>query len=168
MKNRYPILAVALLITMLLCSTLAKTQVADKTVKLPPFRMMQVNGEVFKAEYLPIGKPILLIYFSPDCDHCEKLMTDFVKHAEAFKKASVVMITYLPVERVAQFKKDYSINRFSNIVVGTEGMTFFVRNYYNLVEMPFAALHDKNGNLIRSYERDVPLQDLSNLLNRLK
>lgn len=136
--------------------------------KLPPFRVMQADGKVYKAENLPIGKPIVLLYFSPDCDHCEKFMNEFFKKTDAFKKASVVMITYLPIEKVAQFGRDYQVQRFANIIVGTEGMTFFVRNYYKLMEMPFAALHDKNGNLIKSYTRDIPLQDLSNLLNRLK
>lgn len=136
--------------------------------KLPPFRIVQTNRKVYKAENLPMGKPILLIYFSPDCDHCKKLLNNFFKRAEDFKKASVVMITYLPVERVAQFSKDYNVTRFPNLIVGTEGMTFFVRNYYNLMEMPFAALYEKNGNLVKSYTRDVRLQDLSNRLNHLK
>lgn len=168
MKKRISIVAmvIALVTTTLLFTSSA--QIPGKTVKLPPFRITQANGQIYKAEELPLGKAILLIYFSPDCDHCEKLMTDFVKYAEAFKNASVVMITYLPVERVAQFNKDYSISRFPNIVVGTEGMTFFVRNYYKLMEMPFAALHDKNGNLIKSFSRNVPLKDLSNRLNQLK
>jgi hypothetical protein len=69
---------------------------------------------------------------------------------------------------VVQFINEYKVQRFPNIVVGTEGMKFFVRNYYDLVEIPFAALHDKNGNLIQSFTRDVPLHDLSNRLNRLK
>jgi hypothetical protein len=29
--------------------------------KIPPFSMMQANGKVFKAQDLPMGKPIIII-----------------------------------------------------------------------------------------------------------
>jgi thiol-disulfide isomerase/thioredoxin len=135
--------------------------------KLPPFRMMQASGKLYKAENLPMGKPILIIYFSPDCEHCQKFMKNFFQKTNDFKKASVVMITYLPVEKLAQFDKDFSVQKFSNLYTGTEGTSFFVRNYYNIMQMPFTALYDKNGNFIASYSRDIPLNDLSKKLNSL-
>ncbi|MCU7548699.1 redoxin domain-containing protein [Chitinophagaceae bacterium LB-8] len=170
MKKEFSVIKfiLALFAAVLLFSAIASAQTSVKSRKLPPFRIMQANGKLYKAENLPVGKPILLVYFSPDCDHCQKLMNEFFKSAEDFKKASIVMITYLPVDRVAQFNKEYEVQRFSNLVVGTEGMTFLVRNYYNLMEMPFAALHDKDGNLVKSYTRNVPLKELSNSLYQLK
>ena len=135
--------------------------------KLPPFRMIQANGKLYKAENLPMGKPILIIYFSPDCDHCQKFMKEFFQKSNDFKKASVVMLTYQPVEKVVQFDKDYSIQKFSNLYTGTEGNSFFVRNYYNIMQMPFTALYDKNGNFITSYSREIPLKDLTKKLSAL-
>ncbi len=136
--------------------------------KLPPFRMMQPGGKIFKAENLPMGKPIIIIYFSPDCDHCDIFMKEFFKKQSAFKKASVAMITYLPVERVAKFVKDFSLNTYPNIYVGTEGNSFFVRNYYKIMDMPFAALYTKEGNLVKSYQKHIDITDLSKHLNNLK
>ena len=136
--------------------------------KLPPFKMVQSNGKMFKAENLPIGKPIIIIYFSPDCDHCEIFMKDFLKKESGFKKASIAMITYLPVERVAKFMKDFSLNKYPNIYVGTEGNYFFVRNYYKIMDLPFAALYTKEGVFVKSYEKNIDLNDLSRRLNNLK
>jgi thioredoxin-related protein len=70
--------------------------------KLPPFRIMQSNGSIFKAEQLPFEKPILIIYFSPDCDHCETFMKEFFKRALTSQRPSVVMVTYLPVAEVTK------------------------------------------------------------------
>lgn len=139
-----------------------------QTRKLPPFRMMQANGQVFKAESLPAGKPILLVYFSPECDHCQVFMKEFFKKGKDFSKTSVVMLTFTPVDKLAQFNKEHKTSAYSNIFSGTEGMKFFVRNYYNIMQMPFAALHDKNGNLIKTYSRDIPLKEVSEKLNSLK
>ena len=143
------------------------TNVIAQAGKLPPFRMMQANGKIFKAEELPMGKPIIIIYFSPECDHCDRLMKELVKQKEELKKASIAMITYLPVEKVLEFEKSYSLKNYSNIYAGTEGNSFFLRNYYKLTEMPFAALYSKNGDLIKFYNKEVDIKDLSTRLNKL-
>jgi thioredoxin-related protein len=136
--------------------------------KLPPFRIMQANGKVFNARELPLGKPIVLVYFSPDCDHCQAMLKEFFRRPEDFKKASVAMITFQPVGMVAKFMKDYKVSRYPFITAGTEGTSFFVRNYYRIQEMPFAALHDKDGNLVASYQKVVPLNELVKKLQQLK
>jgi thioredoxin-related protein len=151
----------------LLAATLAVTNAKAQAGKLPPFRMMQTNGKVFKAEHLPMGKPIIIIYFSPECDHCEKLMKELVKRIEELKKVSIAMVTYLPVEKVLEFEKTYVLKKYSNIYTGTEGSSFFLRNYYNLTEMPFVALYSKKGDLIKWYSKEIDLKDLSTRLNRL-
>ena len=161
-------MAIALVVMTLVCMSTLTVHAQGKAAKLPPFTIKQADGSLYKAENLPHGKPVLLFYFSPDCDHCVTLMNDFFKKTEAFKKASIVMITYLPVERVVQFNDEHKTKRFSNLVIGTEGFSFFVRNYYHLMEMPFAALHDKNGNMVKSYTRKIPLDELSIRMNQLK
>jgi peroxiredoxin len=156
------------LILLLSWLLLVNTAVFAQAGKLPPFRMMQANGKVFKAEDLPMGKPIIIIYFSPDCDHCKKLMQRFFKHQASFKKASVAMVTYLPVEDVKKFVQKYSLSKYSNIYAGSEGNTFFLKNYYKLKQMPFIALYTKNGALVKSYTNEEAMPDLSNTLNTLK
>ena len=136
--------------------------------KLPPFKMMQASGRIFKAQNLPMGKPILIVYFSPECDHCEKMLKEFFKQAVNFQKASVAFITYLPVDKVVKFEKDYNLAKYPNMYSGTEGSTFFVRNYYKIMDVPFVALYTKNGDFVTSYEKEVDLKVLSEKLNGLK
>lgn len=78
------------------------------------------------------------------------------------------MITFLPIEKVTGFAKQYNINGYSNLFVGTEGSKLFVRNHYKVMDMPFVALHDKGGNLLKTYAKDIYLKDLSVRLNNLK
>ncbi len=78
------------------------------------------------------------------------------------------MISFLPIDKIAKFEKEFKVNQYSNIIVGTEGLSFFVKNYYRIADMPFAALYDKNGNLITSYEKNIPLKELSDRLKKLK
>lgn len=144
------------------------TNAAAQANKLPPFRMVQSNGKIFKAEDLPMGKPIIIIYFSPDCDHCEKMLKEFFGKARLFSTSSVAMITYLAQDRVVKFEKDYPVKNHANIYAGTEGTTFFVRNYYKITDMPFAALYTKEGNFVQSYSQEIPLNDLATRLKSLQ
>ena len=136
--------------------------------KLPPFKMMQTSGKIFKAQDLPMEKPILIVYFSSECDHCEKMLKEFFKQAANFQKASVAFITYLPVDKVSKFEKDYNMSKHPNMNSGTEGSTFFVRNYYKISTMPFVALYTKKGDFVTSYEKEVDLKMLAKMLKGLE
>ena len=132
---------------------------------IPPFKMTLSNNKIFNAADLPKGKPLVLIYFDPDCDHCQKLMTELFKKINSFNKAEMVLITFKPVTEVAAFEKKYTTSKFANMRVGTEGTLFYLKNYYNLVKMPFTVLYDDKGNYSYSYREETPIDDL---IKRLK
>ncbi len=135
--------------------------------KLPPFKMVLANGEIFKAQDLPLGKPIVIIYFSPECDHCQILMKDVTKNKARFKKASVAMVTHVAVSKVLEFAQQYNMKSYKNFYVGTEGTTYFLKNYYHLTQMPFMALYTKNGDLVKTYQNESDVKALIQKLNSL-
>ena len=147
---------------------LSNTETKAQSGKLPPFCIMQPNGKYFRAQNLPFEKPIIIIYFSPDCEDCLSFMDKFFTRAKDFNKASLVMITYLPMDDVKKFVVRYKTGNYKNITVGTEGSTFFVKDYYKIMDMPFAALYDKNGNIQISYQKNIPLKELINKLQKLR
>ena len=134
---------------------------------IPPFKMTLSNNKIFKAADLPKGKPIVLIYFDPDCDHCQKLMTELFKKINRFKKTEMVLITFKPITEVAAFEKKYSTTKYANMRVGTEGTLFYLKNYYKLVKMPFTALYDSKGNYSYSYRDETPVDTLIKRLQGL-
>lgn len=136
--------------------------------KVPPFQMVLSNNMVFKAQNLPVGKPIILIYFSTECDDCQHLTNELLTRIDDFKNVSFAMITYLSVESVSQFVTKNNLNKYSNIFVGTEGDYLFVKDYYNIEQFPFIALYNKDGELIKKYNnKEINLTDLSYRLKNL-
>jgi len=126
------------------------------------------NNSIFSATELPKNKPVVVIYFDPECDHCQKLMNNFFKKINSFKKAEIVMITFKPVEEVAAFEKKYKTHNYSNINVGTEGTSYQMRNYYKLTNMPFTALYDKERKFNYSYGQDISVDELIKRLKSLQ
>lgn len=146
---------------------LSKEMVAQDSDKLPPFGMTLSNGQHYKAADIPKNRPVLLIYFAPDCDHCHTLMNDFFKRASDFKKAEVVMVTFKPVTELMQFEQAYQTFLYPNIKVGTEGTTNYLRLFYKLQNTPFTALYNREGKLVRSYRKNPSLDDLLKQLKQL-
>jgi thiol-disulfide isomerase/thioredoxin len=134
--------------------------------KVPPFRMIQADGKIYKAEFLPQGKPIVIIYFSPDCEDCLKLTEELLDRINDFKNVSFAMVTFQSVENVSRFVIKYNIGRYNNIFVGTEEKYQFLRSYYKIVQFPLVVLYNKNGDFIVRYNtKEI---DLDNLLYRIK
>ncbi|HMK18358.1 MAG TPA: redoxin domain-containing protein [Chitinophagaceae bacterium] len=134
---------------------------------IPPFKMTLSNNKIFNAADLPKGKPLVLIYFDPDCDHCQKLMADLFKKINSFKKVEMVLITFKSVTEVAAFEKKYTTSKYANMKVGTEGTLFYLKIYYKLVKMPFTVLYDSKGNYSYSYRDETPVDDLIKRLQGL-
>lgn len=158
------LLALLLLASALLLCKGADAQTPDK---LPPFAMSLSNGQYFNATDLPKGKPVLLIYFAPDCDHCHTLMNEFFRRAAEFKPVEVVMLTFKPLSDVAAFEQSYQTFRYPNIRVGTEGSTYYLRLFYKLQNTPFTALYNRQGKLVCSYRKQTPLNDLLKQVKQL-
>lgn len=135
--------------------------------KVPPFKMIKDNGTLFKAQDLPRDKPIIIVYFSPDCEECQKFTEELLKRIDDYWKASIAMITYLPVADVKKFVAKFKLNIYPNIFVGTEGNSFFLRRYYNIQRFPFIVLFNKDGDQIKIYNKDENLEDMTKRIKAL-
>ncbi|HLN55799.1 MAG TPA: hypothetical protein VK207_07390 [Bacteroidales bacterium] len=137
--------------------------------KVPPFRMMQSDGRVFMAQYLPVGKPIVIIYFSPDCEECQKLTASLLARIDEFKNVSIAMITYQPVKSMIEYVKKNNLTNYQNVYAGTEYPGLFVRNYYNIMHFPFVALYTKDGDLVKKYnDKEASIDDLVSRIKLLR
>ena len=159
--NQKKILQKILSLTFLFNMLIACNSFSQKP-QLPDFKITRSNGILFTNKEVEAGKPLLIVYFSPECEHCQVFMKSFFKNAQDFKNTQVLFITYLPLDRVVKFESEFPVNKYSNIITGTEGMTFVIRNFYEIKEMPFAVLYDKQGKMIGKYEREIPLNKIIN------
>ena len=135
---------------------------------IPDFTMQLTNGKLFTAKDLSHEKPVIIIYFSPDCEHCQILMNEIFRRIQNFKNAEIIMATFNPLGEVIAFEKLYQTTKYPNIKVGIEKPIFFFRVYYNLENTPFTALFNKQGKLVISYKTQTPVDDLIKHLNTLK
>jgi thiol-disulfide isomerase/thioredoxin len=141
---------------------------AQTTDHIPPFKMLMSDGKFFSANDIQKNKPVVLIYFAPDCEHCQTLMNEFFKSIDAFKAMQVILVTFKPLQELSAFERLYETYKYENIKTGTEGNTFFLRKFLKIDNTPFTALYNKDGKLIYSYRKETPITDLIDRVKQLK
>lgn len=126
----------------------------------PLFQLWRTNGKVFTARDLPAKKPVVLIYFAPDCHHCTDLLNGVFKEMNTFKKATLLLATFKPASELRVFEQNYKTASFPNIITGTEGNTFKLRYHFNMQNTPFVALFNAQGKLVKTYGNQPKVQDI--------
>jgi thiol-disulfide isomerase/thioredoxin len=71
-------------IAILLAGFLTTKAQTTTSTTLAPFNVTLINNKTLKAYELPKNEPVMLMYFSPECDHCKELTTEIVKNAKSF------------------------------------------------------------------------------------
>ena len=159
---KFIVFAAALMITFSLNGQTDSIQPPYKKFPTPPpFKLLLTDSSTYftKAD-LEKKKPLLLIVFSPDCDHCKHETEELLKNIDKFKKVQIVMATYYTVSEMKNIYDDFQLNRFENIVVGKD-INFILAPFYNMRSMPFLAFYDKKGELISVFEGNLPMNKVA-------
>jgi len=135
-----------------------------KNPTLPAFEITKTDSSLFTQADLK-KQPTLLMYFSPDCDHCIKQMEEMDKRMKDLSKLQIVMITNQPMEQLAGFVKKYKLRQHGNIVAGRE-TKFALPVFFQMRSLPYFALYDNNGKLITTYESNTKVDTLLSAFNR--
>jgi thiol-disulfide isomerase/thioredoxin len=120
---------------------------AQSNSSIAPFKIRLTNGRGYTYQQLPKNKPVILVYFSPTCEHCKVFTENMLKRMDKFNDVQLVMMSYEDIKEVKSFDDIYKLSNHQNIKVGSEGYTFVVQKYYNIQRFPFVAEYDKYGKL---------------------
>jgi thioredoxin-related protein len=128
-----------------------------KNPTFPPARLLMIDSTVhIIKDELPRKRPILLMVFSPTCEHCKHETEDLVKNIQKFKKITIVMATMQPWNEMMAFRNFYGLGQYENIYMGKD-VDFFLPPFYNIKNLPFLAFYSKKGELINVFSGSLPL-----------
>lgn len=144
---------------------LANSQTATPFTEypLPQFTLTLTDGSTYTKANLPKGKQVLVMLFSPDCDHCQKETETIKANIKDFKNTHILMITSQPIDKMIGFYKDYDLAKFKGITVGQDAK-FFFPTYYKIKFFPYLVLYDKKDKYVKHFEGNAKWEDLKALL----
>lgn len=133
--------------------------------EVPSFKLLLMDSATFTYKYqLKKNKPVVVIWFNPDCDHCQhetKRITDSMK---LLKKVQFVFASYSKFEEMKKFYEDYGLNKFKNIIYGRD-VQYQLPRFYEVKFTPFVAVYGSDWKLIRVFEGGTTVANLAGLLN---
>jgi len=96
---------------------------------MPLFKILLMDSStLFSSDEIPTGKPIALIYFSPDCEHCQAETAGLICKMDSLQDVRFYFITTDPFERLRLFNHHYHLSKYANIVLGKDHLfSFFNR-----------------------------------------
>lgn len=125
---------------------------------VPPLQLLLADSvtKYTKAD-LPKKTPVLIMMFSPDCEHCQHEAEQIVAMREELKKIHIVMATTYPLQRMKEFAEAYHLNGLPNVVLGRD-VSYLLPPFYDMRNFPYLALYNKNGELIETVEGSLSME----------
>jgi thiol-disulfide isomerase/thioredoxin len=148
------------------CSNAQTTYTPPATI--PPYHILTTDSVYVTPANLKKNKPTMIIYFAPDCSHCQHLMYEMKPKMKDFKNVQIVMVTFVQQLKAIQvFYRDFDLKKYPNFTVGTEGYTYLVQKYYQVKTTPYIALYDKAGKLAQHYDKPPTVDELAAAVKKL-
>lgn len=99
---------------------------------------------------------IVLIFFQPDCDHCQREASEVAKNLAAFKGASLYFITSDVAEKAARFATDYNLSGLQNVHFGLTSTESVLKNF-GPIATPSIYIYSVDGKLTKAFNGEVDI-----------
>jgi thioredoxin-related protein len=132
-----------------------------RSTTLPPFTIIKVPDSTrFEKANLQKNKAVMIMVFSPDCDHCQHEIKEIKSHIKLFKNVQIIMISNLGYHYIDVFYKEFEMAKYPNIIMGMD-YRYLLGSFFNIDGVPAVFLYDKNGKFIKAFDRNVPVKTIA-------
>src|SRR5687767_3582371 len=91
---------------------------------VPPFSLIAAPDSISFSKEDLTKKPVLIVVFSPDCEHCRQFTKDLLANYQLVKKAQIIMSSALNYNIIKKFYEEFKIADYPQIIVGRDRTNF--------------------------------------------
>lgn len=162
------------LILVIICTFFYRGTIAQSTTAIepaykriptiPPYNLRSVVDSVlFTKTDLKKKKPVILMIFSPDCDHCVHATENLLANINLFKNTQIIMVSSLSYESIQKFYNDLKLFNYPNIKVGYDKGRF-LSSFYEVQNFPSIFLYDKKGKFKADFNDHPKFEEIAKSL----
>ena len=143
---------------------LAKFESSARSPDLPAFSITKAPDSTrFEKANLQKNKDVIIMVFSPDCEHCQHKIKEIMAHIKLFKNTQIVMVSNLGYLYVKKFYQEYKLAQYPNIIMGMD-YRYQLGSFFNIASVPTLFLYNKSGKFVKAFDRNVPVQTIAKSL----
>jgi peroxiredoxin len=132
-----------------------------KKQKLPKFSYHTMDDRKFTNEDLNKDSRLLIVYFNPLCEACQKETSDIIDNINYFNDIQILMVSPARKEDVSRFIKKFKLNEYHQITVLHDRDDIFYRQF-GAIGYPTLYLYNSKKELIDNYDYEVQFEDIKN------
>ncbi|MCS7074301.1 MAG: redoxin domain-containing protein [Bacteroidia bacterium] len=140
-------------------SSFAQNQPNPKT--FPEFSFVKTTGEVITKKNIPTGKPVIVFFFDPDCDHCQKQASWIKTILPKFSHTTLFWVSTAEMQAIQAFQKEYFPSATNAIFAKDTKYQF--DNYFGYSVAPSIYVFDSKGNFVKGFKNEVAAEELLKL-----
>jgi hypothetical protein len=131
-----------------------------KTRTLPAFDLLLTDSAThYTTTDLPRSRPVLIMLFDPNCDHCKHETEEILQHIDNLKNIQIVMATNADFADLKKFCQYYNLEKFKNIKAGIEPKTYLAV-FFAIHNLPYLAMYNGHGVLLRTHEGGMKVENI--------
>ena len=153
------VVAIAVTIYALWPKTIAPSEVSSAN-DLPLLTVLQTNGESITIRDLE-GK-VVLIFFNPDCDHCQREAKQISDQKNIFKNHSVYFISIDSMTQIERFALEYKLTDPNFHFAQVDGLAVY-NTVGPLPSVPAIFIYN-NKRFIKKLEGEAKLEEIMKYL----
>jgi peroxiredoxin len=163
--------AIAILYTLIMIvfslatMSLANGQYINKKAeKLPDFAYVTLDGNKFTKADLKPNAQLLIVYFNPSCEICQKEAQDIVDNISFFSDIQIVMISPNAKDELIKFREDFNLSQHKQITMLHDPSDLFYKEF-KAMGYPSLYLYDQRKNLITHLNGYADFEEIKDLFS---
>ncbi len=124
---------------------------------IPEFKInTEPDSSFYTNSDLNKNKAFMIMFFSPDCDHCQQQTKEMLAYKQELKDLQILMVSVLPHQYNKDFYEAYNLSSMPNLRMGTD-ITHKLRLLYRITTFPAMFVYDVKGNLAKAFVGNITI-----------
>jgi hypothetical protein len=136
--------------------------VTEKIAQLPAFSFSTLSNEVFNSEVISKG-PVLVLYFHPECEHCQWEMGEIFKSQIPVAFSKVLLISSAQSDTILNFLRQFHYSDYPSVIPLVDSSYNF-EQYFGSSMVPSSYVYDSDLKLIKFIRGEAKTEAILNLL----
>jgi thiol-disulfide isomerase/thioredoxin len=155
-----------ILLAITACTQLSKkdngeTTALEKKEGLPAIDIVTTSGDSVKVNALE-GR-VILILFTPDCDHCQREAADISNHLDLFDGYKLYFVAAHTNDVLNDFAVKYNLSNKPNVVF-SQGPIVPVVTLIKPTSMPTILIYGDDGSLVKRFDGETNVERIAEFL----
>jgi len=134
----------------------------ERIETLPDFSFKTIYDSIFSRNQIKNG-PVLILFFNPECEHCQYQVQALIENREAISDVLVLMISNAGKEIVMDFIKSNNLLDFPRLVVLLDDTHSFGK-FFGTETIPASFIYDKKLKLKKYFHGEVIFETILSYL----